>query len=88
MSTRMPEPDQATTNDDATHPEKSFAETALELGGKSEEEARRTGAIDLADDQVERMFQPQYQIWRSGNEKFRSSCFMGRHKTHPQTFRR
>ncbi|HEY2841129.1 MAG TPA: hypothetical protein VGJ26_18380, partial [Pirellulales bacterium] len=39
----------------------SFAETALKLGGKSEEEARRTGAIDKADDQVEDLFAPQYQ---------------------------
>ena len=31
----------------------SFAETALKLGGKSDDEARRTGAIDTADDQVE-----------------------------------
>ena len=43
----------------------SFAETALRLGGKSEEEAQRTGAIDEADDQVERMFQPQYQTVNS-----------------------
>lgn len=34
----------------------SFAETALRLGGKSAEEARRTGAVDVADDQVEEMF--------------------------------
>ncbi len=34
----------------------SFAETALTLGGKSAEEARRTGAIDKADDQVESLF--------------------------------
>lgn len=40
---------------------KSFAETALELGGKSQDEARRTGAIDKADDQVEALFAPQYQ---------------------------
>lgn len=39
----------------------SFAETALKLGGKSDEEARRTGAIDKADDQVEDLFAPQYQ---------------------------
>ncbi len=39
----------------------SFAETALKLGGKSAEEARRTGAIDAADDHVESLFQPQYQ---------------------------
>lgn len=41
--------------------QQSFAETALKLGGKSEEEARRTGAIDKADDQVEALFAPQYQ---------------------------
>ncbi|MCA9268489.1 MAG: acyl-CoA/acyl-ACP dehydrogenase [Planctomycetales bacterium] len=45
--------------------ETSFAETALKLGGKSEEEARRTGAIDQADDQVEKLFQPQYQTVNS-----------------------
>lgn len=43
----------------------SFAETALKLGGKSEEEARRTGAIDRADDQVEALFAPQYQTVNS-----------------------
>ena len=43
----------------------SFAETALKLGGKSEEEARRTGAIDKADDQVEALFSPQYQTVNS-----------------------
>src|SRR6185369_13352903 len=46
-------------------PETSFAETALKLGGKSEEEARRTGAIDRADDQVEQLFRPQYQTVNS-----------------------
>src|SRR6476469_58786 len=45
--------------------ETSFAETALKLGGKSEEEARRTGAIDRADDQVEQLFKPQYQTVHS-----------------------
>ncbi len=39
----------------------SFAETALRLGGKSDDEARRTGAVDSADDQVEAMFAHQYQ---------------------------
>ncbi|MCC6491482.1 MAG: acyl-CoA/acyl-ACP dehydrogenase [Pirellulales bacterium] len=39
----------------------SFAETALKLGGKSDEEARRTGAIDAADDQVERLFARAFQ---------------------------
>lgn len=43
----------------------SFAETALKLGGKSDEEARRTGAIDRADDQVEELFKPQYQTVNS-----------------------
>jgi alkylation response protein AidB-like acyl-CoA dehydrogenase len=43
----------------------SFAETALKLGGKSDDEARRTGAIDKADDQVESLFAPQYQTLNS-----------------------
>jgi alkylation response protein AidB-like acyl-CoA dehydrogenase len=51
------------TTDNQT--ETSFAETALKLGGKSAEEARRTGAIDRADDQVEQLFQPQYQTINS-----------------------
>ena len=55
---------EAPTQDTATS-EASFAETALKLGGKSEEEARRTGAIDKADDNVELMFQPQYQTANS-----------------------
>lgn len=42
-------------------PDPSFAETALKLGGKSEDEARRTGAIDAADDQVETLFAAKYQ---------------------------
>jgi alkylation response protein AidB-like acyl-CoA dehydrogenase len=44
---------------------KSFAETALKLGGKSADEARRTGAIDTADDQVEALFAPEYQTVHS-----------------------
>src|SRR4051812_38612741 len=43
----------------------SFAETALKLGGKSADEARRTGAIDTADDQVEALFAPEYQTLNS-----------------------
>ena len=43
----------------------SFAETALQLGGKSREEATRTGAVDRADDQVEALFLPQYQTTAS-----------------------
>ena len=34
----------------------SFAETALRMGGKSDEEVRRTGALDKADEQVEKLF--------------------------------
>src|SRR5262249_8015896 len=45
--------------------EQSFAETALRMGGKSEEEARRTGAVDRADEQVESLFRPQYQTANS-----------------------
>ncbi len=41
--------------------EVSFVETALTLGGKSREEARSTGAIDRADEQVESLFDRKYQ---------------------------
>ncbi|MGH7200620.1 MAG: acyl-CoA dehydrogenase family protein, partial [Planctomycetaceae bacterium] len=53
--------------DDREHApaEPSFAETALKLGGKSEDEARRTGAVDAADDQVESLFAPRYQTVNS-----------------------
>ena len=61
MSTDAPPPPQ-------TDQEASFAETALKLGGKSDDEARRTGAIDKADDQVETLFAAQYQtVNRYGN---------------------
>src|SRR5436190_911052 len=43
----------------------SFAETALRLGGKSDEEARRLGAVDAADEQVELLFAPKYQTNQS-----------------------
>ncbi len=43
----------------------SFAETALRLGGKSDEEVRRLGAVDKADEQVETLFAPQYQTVNS-----------------------
>ncbi|MEZ6069797.1 MAG: acyl-CoA dehydrogenase family protein [Pirellulales bacterium] len=36
--------------------QQSFAETALRMSGKSDDEARRTGAIDKADDDVESLF--------------------------------
>src|ERR1700722_13098575 len=41
--------------------QQSVAESALGLGGKSDEEARRMGAVDKADEQVETLFAPQYQ---------------------------
>ena len=76
MSSTIP----PTTKDEA-----SFAETVLKLGGKSDDEARRTGAIDKADDQVESLFAPQYQtinspahraVWERGVpvELFQSSA--------------
>lgn len=43
----------------------SFAESALRMSGKSEEEARRTGALDQADDQVETLYQARYQTSNS-----------------------
>jgi alkylation response protein AidB-like acyl-CoA dehydrogenase len=45
----------------ATAAGESFAEVALRFGGASADEARRTGAVDTADDQVENLFAPQYQ---------------------------
>ncbi len=45
--------------------EPSFAETALKLSGKSDEEVRRTGAVDTADDQVESLFRREYQTANS-----------------------
>ena len=41
--------------------EETFVETALKMGGKGEEEARRTGAVDRADEQVEELFAVRYQ---------------------------
>src|SRR5262245_61850462 len=41
---------------DTEREKQSFAETALRLGGKSEEEARRMGAMDKADEQVETLY--------------------------------
>lgn len=55
----------ASSTPQSDKPETSFAETALQLGGKSEDEARRTGAIDRADDQVEQLFRPEYQTINS-----------------------
>ncbi len=54
-----------TPQDESRSDQPTFAETALRLGGKSDEEARRTGAIDAADDQVEHLFRPEYQTVNS-----------------------
>lgn len=43
----------------------SFAEEALRLGGKSEEEVRRMGAVDKADEQVDAMFAKNHQTTAS-----------------------
>ena len=43
----------------------SFAETALRLGGKSEEEVRRMGAMDKADEQVEKLYAERLQTTNS-----------------------
>ena len=67
MSTDTPQVD--TKADSQSNPaekeEVSFAETAFKLAGKSEDEARRTGAVDTADDQVERLFEKKYQTANS-----------------------
>ncbi len=57
------------TTTPADREQQSFAETALRLGGKTEEEARRTGAVDKADEQVESLFKPQYQTANSPAHK-------------------
>jgi alkylation response protein AidB-like acyl-CoA dehydrogenase len=59
----------STTLPPSSEHEASFAETALKLGGKSDDEARRTGAIDKADDQVEALFAPQYQTVNSPSHR-------------------
>lgn len=43
----------------------SFAEETLRLSGKTEEEAKRTGVVDRADDQVESLFASQYKTINS-----------------------
>jgi alkylation response protein AidB-like acyl-CoA dehydrogenase len=40
---------------------KTFIETALQLGGKTQDEARRVGALDQVDNQVEVMYEKRYQ---------------------------
>ncbi len=43
----------------------TFVESALKMGGKSDEEARKTGSLDRADEQVEALFAPRYQTANS-----------------------
>ncbi len=43
----------------------TFVETALQLSGKSEEESRKTGSIDRADDQVDALFAERHQTAHS-----------------------
>src|SRR4051794_7290671 len=51
---------------DLKEPEsRTFVEVALTLGGKSAEEATKTGKLDRADEQVEALFAPQYQTSHS-----------------------
>jgi alkylation response protein AidB-like acyl-CoA dehydrogenase len=56
MNPQIRELDERATGNEAT-----FVETALKLGGASEEEAKKTGALDRADEQVEDLFAPKYQ---------------------------
>lgn len=51
--------------DNEKNKDMSFAETALRLSGKSEEEAKRTGAVDKVDDEVEALFAEQYKTVNS-----------------------
>jgi alkylation response protein AidB-like acyl-CoA dehydrogenase len=55
----------SSTVEDRASSEASFAETAMKLGGKSDEEARRMGAVDKADDQVETLFAARFQTINS-----------------------
>ena len=78
MSTPINDPEKAT-----------FVETALKLGGKSDEEAKKTGALDRADEQVESLFAKKYQtggspihraVW---DDKFPIELFLSPEPTVP-----
>lgn len=56
---------ESTVNSNASAASESFAEVALRLGGASLDEAKRTGVIDSADDQVEDLFADQYKTVNS-----------------------
>ncbi len=45
--------------------DQSFAEMALEMAGKSETEARATGAVDKADDEVEALYEERFRTAHS-----------------------
>jgi acyl-CoA dehydrogenase len=60
MDTQTVEPET-----DARTQTQTFVEAALKLGGKSEEEARKTGSLDRADDQVDALFAARYQTLNS-----------------------
>jgi alkylation response protein AidB-like acyl-CoA dehydrogenase len=55
----------STTTETERDRQQSFAEAALRLSGKTEEEARRTGAMDKADELVETLFKEKYQTANS-----------------------
>ena len=56
--------------------DKSFAEVAMELSGKTVEESESIGKVDTADDQVEDMFQEKYQTKNSPVYRlFGTICF-------------
>ena len=44
---------------------KSFAETAMELSGKTREESKSIGKVDTADDQVENLFKEKHKTSHS-----------------------
>ncbi len=58
MSSATPNVDDRVESGEETQ---SFAETAMRLSGKSEEESRRLGAVDKADEQVEKLFEQRYR---------------------------
>ena len=66
MSQDLKEPEVRAAGAAPADPEaQTFVEVALTLGGKSAEEARKTGSLDRADEQVEALFAPQYQTANS-----------------------
>src|SRR5262245_21351122 len=50
MDTQLKEPERET-----------FVEAVMKMGGKTEEEARKTGTLDRADDEVDALFAARYQ---------------------------